>query len=109
MEHNDTTAWPFRNDDDCLLLRQRPGRPKLVTGGFKMSKTTVQEWRESTEDAIAALQEWANKLAEWERRGCDRGEFHAALWSLRSAGLEEWADGNKAGLDALAAVTTTGR
>lgn len=66
----------------------------------------ISEWMESTKNAIRALEEWRHKLAEWQRRGCDNGEFHTALFTLRSKGLEGWADGHPAGLDALAEAVT---
>jgi len=70
--------------------------------------TIIGEWRLATESAIRALESWGAALARWERQGCDSGEFHAALFGLRAAGLEAWADQNSAGggLDALAEAVT---
>jgi len=72
------------------------------------NETIIREWRVATESAIASLESWGEALARWERQGCDRGEFHAALFGLRAAGLEGWTDQNKAGggLDALAKAAT---
>lgn len=68
-----------------------------------MTQEIIKEWIKSTEDAIRALQDWKAKLEQWQRLGCcDNGEFQVALFSLRAQGLEGWADGNPAGLDALA-------
>ena len=71
---------------------------------------TIREWRESTEDAIKALLAWRDALAEWERNGGESqaGDFAANLAVLFQAGLEQWADGNKAGdgLDVLANAVT---
>ncbi len=67
-----------------------------------MEDQRTQAWIEATDTAIRTLQEWQRKLKLWQRQGCDSGEFHAALFTLRSAGLEQWADLNPAGLDALA-------
>lgn len=69
----------------------------------------TQEWITQTVKAIDALQEWRRKLADWQRTGCDSGTFHAALLTLRSSGLEDWADRNSAGLDALAEAVICGR
>lgn len=68
-----------------------------------MTQEIIKDWIESTEDTIKALEEWKAKLEQWQRLGCcDSGEFQVALWALRRAGLEGWADGNPTGLDALA-------
>ena len=74
------------------------------------SQETIREWRESTEDAITALQEWRASLAEWERNGGehDAGDFDAAFNRLYQADLGDWADWNNAGdgLDALNEAVT---
>jgi hypothetical protein len=69
----------------------------------------VDNWIEATDAAIDALEEWRRKLRQWRQTGCDRGVFHAALFDLRGAGLEDWADRNEADPDMLAyAVTCLG-
>jgi hypothetical protein len=64
----------------------------------------VKQWIEDVDRAIDALVEWQDKLRRWQHVGCDNGEFHAALFGLRSAGLEGWADALD--LDGLAEVVT---
>lgn len=73
------------------------------------NQQVVTNWIKATDAAIAALEEWRRKLHQWQRFGCDKGEFHVAFWTLRQAGLEDWADRNEADLDMLAyAVTCLG-
>jgi hypothetical protein len=70
-------------------------------------KDIFKRWLEETDWTIDALQEWRRKLQQWQQSGCDNGEFQAALWTLRTAGLEAWADRNPAGLDTLADAATS--
>jgi len=79
-----------------------------------MDKRTriIREWRESTQEAIVALIDWRDRLAEWEEVISGRDieasctPFDYAFNELHRAGLGEWADANPAGggLDVLAAA-----
>jgi len=70
----------------------------------------IKGWIESTENTIRSLEEWKAKLEQWDQSGCNNGDLQAALLNLRGQGLEDWVDGNPAGLDALVeAVTGTER
>ena len=68
----------------------------------------IKEWRQSTEEAIKALQVWRDQLCEWENHGGEfcPGDFQVSFNALYCAGLGEWADANPAGggLDMLAAA-----
>jgi hypothetical protein len=66
----------------------------------------IKEWIESTEGAIRSLEDWKAKLEQWDQSGCNNGDFQAALLSLQVQGLEDWLDGNPAGLDALVEAVT---
>jgi hypothetical protein len=50
-------------------------------------------WFEDIEATISALVSFRQALERWRSQRCDAGEFHTVLFSLRSAGLEGWADG----------------
>jgi hypothetical protein len=67
----------------------------------------VKEWRESTEDAIKALQSWADSLEEWESNGglADHpDDFLANYQPIFANGLDDWAGENPCDLDLLAAA-----
>ena len=82
----------------------------MYLGGGRMDKRKqiIREWRESTEEGIAALQTWRGWLEDWEASGgeCVPGNFDDALRALVPTGLDKWADINGAGggLDLLAAA-----
>ena len=69
-------------------------------------ETIIEEWIESTEQAMAALKWWLLALRVWQHIGAEmgRGAIEAEMAELLKVGLDGWANKCKAGggLDALA-------
>lgn len=77
----------------------------------KHKAEVIRQWLQATDQALAGLQEWRERLVSWGDGGlAGREDLEQALGLLDLAGLTEWWDWCPAGggIDALAEVLGPG-